>query len=85
MNPSRLEDLIRLYQMMKSNLIAPLSGLSSPSVPFSKLKDDEVEADASRDEQSSEMRRRVLTARKRLISSRLVCNLPAFCYPNRVS
>ena len=55
------------------------------TVPFGKLIDEEVEADASQDEQSSEMRRRVLTAWKRLISSRLVCNLPACCYPNRVS
>ena len=67
-NPTGLEDLIRLYQMMKSNLTAPLSGLSPPSISFGKLIDEEVEADVSRDEQSSEMRRHVLTAWKLLLS-----------------
>ena len=83
-NPTWLEDPIRLCQVMKWNLTAPLSGLSPPSVPFGKPIDEEVEADADRDGQSSEMIRRILTAWKQLINSRLVCNLPACCYPNQV-
>ena len=84
-NPTRLEDLIRLYQVMKSNLTAPLSGVSPSSATFGKLINEEVEADVYRDEQSFEMRRRVLTAWKRLINSSMVCNLPGCCYPNLVS